>query len=273
MASINPDTIQRYGRDGVVALRTVFDTEWLALLQQGIDHNLQAPSPRFEARPSVDSPARYYEDFWVWSLFSEFERFVRDSPVAEIAAQLMDANRINLVMDNWFLQEAGAQARAPWHHDISYFDFEGTLCVVWVPLEATDRDEGIEFIRGSHLWNRLFTRVWFKDHQPAAADGWVNGKHYEHVPDIDGHRDDYDIVSFDLEAGDCLVFDIRMLHAGTHQPPAKTAHRYSVRLSAEDGHIHYRGDWAKSERQYFEAFGHGEGDSLNSEFFPVLWET
>ena len=272
VATIDPDTIQRYHRDGVVALRDVFADRWLQMLRRGIDRNLRAPSERFEARTSLGTTARYYEDFWVWSLIPEFEQFLRDSPVAEVAGQFMQASRVNLVMDNWFWREAGAKVRAPWHHDIAYFDFDGTLCVVWVPLEATSREGGIEFVRGSHQWNRLFTRVWFKDHRPAAADSWVTGKYYEQVPDIDGHREDYDIVSFDLAAGDCLLFDIRTLHAGTPGPATKTARRYSVRLCAEDGHLHYRGDWAKGERQYFEAFGHREGDSLNSDFFPVLWE-
>ena len=40
---------------------------------------------------------------------------------------LLDARRVNLVMDNWFLRQAGATSRPPFHHDISYFDFDGTI--------------------------------------------------------------------------------------------------------------------------------------------------
>ena len=39
-----------------------------------------------------------------------------------------------------------------------------------------------------------------------------------------------------------------------------------------DGRIAYRGDWAREERAMFEAAGHGEGDALDSEFFPRLWQ-
>ncbi len=270
---LSPKEIETFRRDGVVAARGVFEPEWLDLLGRGIARNLAEPSPRFEARTSDESPARYCEDFWVWSLFPEFERFVRESPVSSLAAQLLEAQRINLVMDNWFLREAGSRARPPWHHDIAYFDFEGRMCVLWMPLEPCGRDEGIAFVRGSHLWDRLFLRVYFKDHAVAAPPGWVNGKYYEAPPDIEADPENFDLVAFDVEPGDCLIFDMRTLHGALAESvPDRTIRRYSLRMTAEDGRIRYRGDWAKGERAIFEAAGHREGDALDSDFFPRLWQ-
>ena len=189
-----------------------------------------------------------------------------------LAAAVLEATRINLVMDNWFVREAGAIDRAPWHHDIAYFDFEGRMCVLWLPLESTGKAEGIELIRGSHLWDRLFMRVLFKDHALAHAPGWVNGSYYEVPPDIDANRGDYDIVSFDVKTGDCLLFDIRTLHGtAAGVDPARTLRRFTLRMAAEDGRIRYRGDWAAAERAHFEAAGHRDGDALDSNFFPRLW--
>ena len=45
-------------------------------------------------------------------------------------------------MDNWFFREAGSKSGAPFHHDISYFDFEGTMCVLWLPLEPGKKGGG-----------------------------------------------------------------------------------------------------------------------------------
>jgi len=146
------------------------------------------------------------------------------------------------------------------------------MCVLWLPLEASRRDEGIAFVRGSHLWDRLFMRILFKDHRPDGAPGEVRGRHYELPPDIDAARSQYEILSFDMAPGDCLVFDMRTLHgAASVAPPEKTVRRYSLRLAAEDGRIRYRGDWARRERAIFEQAGHGEGDPLDSDFFPRLW--
>ena len=271
---VSPTDIDTYRREGVVHLPQMFESRWLGLLRRGIERNLQNPSPRYEARTPNGCSARYCEDFWVWSLFPEFNEFVRRSPAGAIAGALLGARRVNLVMDNWFMREAGAVGRAPWHHDIAYFDFEGTMCVLWLPLEATSKTEGIEFVRGSHLWERLFMRTWFKNHRTAQPSGCVNGRYYEVPPEIDDNRAQYDLVSFDVAPGDCLVFDMRTVHGSSGgDVPTRTLSRYSLRMSAEDGHIRYRGDWAKNERAIFERAGHREGDALNSEFFPTLWES
>jgi hypothetical protein len=54
-------------------------------LRDGIDQNLAAPSPHFEARTTSGSTARYCEDVWVWSHFPQFESFLRDSLILVIA--------------------------------------------------------------------------------------------------------------------------------------------------------------------------------------------
>jgi len=269
---LRPEQIERYRREGVVHLPQVFDESAIEGLRKGIAENLAAPSPRFEARTVGDSSARYSEDFWVWSEFPEFESFVRESPAGALGAELLQAERINLVMDNWFHREAGAVARAPWHHDVAYFDFEGPMCVLWIPLEDARANEGISFVRGSHLWDRLFMRVLFDGHREASAPGVVKGLLYESPPAIDENPDAYDLVSFDVEAGDCLAFDIRMLHGSPPGfVPARTTSRYTLRLAHQDARIRYRGDWAAGERTLFEAAGHREGDSIDSAFFPRLW--
>ena len=275
-AILAPADIAAFRENGVVQLRQAFAPQWLDLLRRGIEENLRHPSPKQEVRRAAGDSAGpcYVEDFWVWSDFTPFETFVRKSPAAALAAQLLDARRINLVMDNWFLREAGATARPPWHHDISYFDFEGSMCVLWLPLEATPREEGIAFVRGSHLWNRLFMRTFFADHRAAAEPGMVNGQLYEAPPDIDARPEDYDLVAFDCTPGDCIFFDMRCLHGAlSSTTPQQTRRRYTLRMTKEDGRIRYRGDWAKQERAIMEAAGHREGDALISTFFPTLWET
>ena len=80
-------------------------------------------------------------------------------------------------MDNWFFREAGYKSGAPFHHDISYFNFEGSMCVLRLPLASVKKHEGIAWIKGSHLWNKLFLRIRFKEgHQEDGEAGEVNGK-------------------------------------------------------------------------------------------------
>ncbi|TQV77824.1 phytanoyl-CoA dioxygenase family protein [Denitrobaculum tricleocarpae] len=270
---ISPEAIAGFRSDGVVALRKVFAPEWIEGLRSGIKADLEQPSPNLTNHcKEPDAPA-YWEDFWCWSHVPAFEDFVRSSPCAAIAAQLLGAKRINLVMDNWFLREAGSSSRPPFHHDISYFDFAGSMCVLWLPLEPVSKENGISFVRGSHLWGKHFLRVRFDDgHQTGDAAQTVRGVRYDLPPDIEGDPGAYDLVQFDLELGDCIFFDMRTLHGSlSTTTPSETVQRYTLRMTAEDGEIRYRGDWAKEERALFEAAGYGDGDAIAGDFFPQLW--
>lgn len=160
---------ETFRRDGVVALRGLFSPDWIETLRGAIDESVALPSPNL-ARHTTDPDApAYLEDFWSWRLFPGFEDFVRNSPCAPIAAELLEARRINLVMDNWFLREAGSTSRPPFHQDLSYFDFEGRMCVLWLPLEAVTKENGIAFVRGSHNWGKHFMRVRFGIEQTRRA--------------------------------------------------------------------------------------------------------
>ncbi|MDD9909344.1 MAG: phytanoyl-CoA dioxygenase family protein [Ahrensia sp.] len=263
---------QTFREDGVVALRGTFDLHWLDELREGIAADLANPTERLTHHNADPSKPAYIEDFWCWSDFAQFERFVHHSPCAPIAAELLDASRINLVMDNWFLREAGSTSRPPFHHDISYFDFTGSMCVLWLPLEAISAGSGIQFVRGSHLSNKLYRRVRFKDGHESGEPVVVNGLPYEPPPDIEADPDAFDLVEFDLEPGDCIYFDMRTLHGSlSTTTPKQNVHRYTLRMTAPDGRIRYRGDWAKEERALFEAQGYRDGDSIDGTFFPQLW--
>ena len=270
---IAPEEIETFRRDGVVALRGVFPTAWIERLREGIAQDMAAPSPNLVNHSSDPSAPGYYEDFWCWEQFDAFRDFTHNSPCGALAAQLLGADSVNLVMDNWFLREAGATSRAPFHQDLAYFDFEGTMCVLWLPLEPVTRENGIAFVRGSHLWDKLFMRVFFKDgHETAAGPVEVNGQTYHLPPDINADPGAYDIAAFDLDLGDCIFFDMRTLHGALSATvPSETVTRYTLRMTAPDGVIRYRGDWAKGERAMFEARGYGEGDRLDGPMFPRLW--
>ena len=70
-------------------------------------YDLQILGPRFVNHTKDKNSPSYYEDFWTWNLIPEFKDFVFNSPTPKIASELLDAKRVNLVMDNWFYREAG----------------------------------------------------------------------------------------------------------------------------------------------------------------------
>ena len=266
--------IDQFKVDGAVFLKGKFSSQWIEELTHGIDANMKHPSPRFARHTKDDDAPGYFEDFWIWDCHQGFENFVFQSPAAKIAAELLSAKKINLVMDNWFFREAGSKSGAPFHHDISYFDFEGSMCVLWLPLASVKRHEGIAWVKGSHLWNKLFLRTRFREgYQEDGEAGEVNGKTYHLTPDILNNKQDYEFLAWDFELGDCVFFDMRTLHGSLNQVmPGKNVHRYTLRMAKEGSKVGYRGAWAQAERTIMEANGYQNGDELSGKMFPTLYE-
>ncbi len=273
---ISKSEIENFKKNGAVFLKNKFDIRWIEKLRKGIERDIKNPSPRFKSHTTTSNVPAYLEDYWTWDLVPEFKEFVYKSPYAEIASKLMSAKKINLVMDNWFLREAGSKSSTPFHHDISYFDIEGTMCVLWLPLQATRKDEGVAWVKGSHLWGKLFLRVLFKDgHKIEGKECIINGKKYELPPDILNNKKKYEFLKWDCEPGDCVIFDMRTLH-GVLSPsiPKKTLSRYTLRVAKEDAKISYIGDWTSyNYRKAMQDGGYKDGDKLGGKMFPTLYET
>ena len=267
--------IEKFNKDGAVFLKNKFDIKWIEKLKKGIEKDIKNPSPRFKSHTTKSNVPAYLEDYWTWDLVPEFKEFVYKSPYAKIASELMSAKNRNLVMYNWCLREAGAKSSTPFHHDISYFDIEGTMCVLWLPLQSTGKDEGVAWVKGSHLWGKLFLRVLFKDgHNVEGKECIINGKKYELPPDILGNKEKYEFLKWDCELGDCVIFDMRTLH-GVLSPsiPKKTLSRYTLRVAKEDAKISYIGDWTSyNYRKAMQDGGYKDGDKLGGKMFPTLFE-
>jgi len=272
---ISDSQISYFKKDGAIFLKNVFDISWVEKLKKGIERDIKNPSPRFKSHTLKKNIPAYLEDYWTWDLIPEFKDFVFNSPYAKIASKLMSAKKINLVMDNWFLRQGGSESSTPFHHDVSYFDIDGTMCVLWMPLQPTLDNEGVVWVKGSHLWNKRFLRVLFKDgHKVEGNECIINGKKYETPPDILGNKDKYDFLKWNCEIGDCVIFDMRTLHGTLSKTiPKKTLSRYTLRVAKEDAKISYIGDWTSySYRQSMKEAGYKEGDKLGGKMFPTLYE-
>ena len=64
----------------------------------------------------------------------------------------------------------------------------------------------MEYVAGSHKWQKFYAPEAFN------SDSRFNDLDIQRVPDIDGNRDDYRILSWDLAPGDCLVHHVMTVH-------------------------------------------------------------
>ncbi len=103
---INNTEIEQFKKDGAILIKGKFNNVWIEKLKEGIQKGKKNPSPRFTNHTKDKNLPGYYEDFWTWDLHDEFKDFVFNSPTPKIAAELLEAKKVNLVMDNWFFREA-----------------------------------------------------------------------------------------------------------------------------------------------------------------------
>src|SRR3954451_11557172 len=116
---------EAFRRDGAVCVRGAFTPEQVALLEAGIERNLAEPSERALVASRPDDPGKFFEDFCNWDRIPEFEEFVRSSPAAAIAAELMGSQQVRLFHDHLLVKEPGTTQKTPWHQDQPYYNVDG----------------------------------------------------------------------------------------------------------------------------------------------------
>jgi len=265
---ISKQQLQQYRQDGVLCLRQAFQPDWVELARAGIERNMAHPGRFFRDHTEKGSHGRYVFDFWNWPDIPEFQRIMFESPLGPLGREMLDTGKVRMLMDNWFVREAGCTSGAPWHHDEPYFDFEGHMCIVWMPLESVSAREGLTFIRGSHDWGQLYIAEPFSENVPFQC----SGERYQRMPDFDTHSDRYEFLSWDLDPGDCLVFDFRTIHRAseTHRECPCTTHRMTFRMGAADTVFEPRGEWTREISDHLIGLGQTPGAQLDNPLTPLI---
>jgi ectoine hydroxylase-related dioxygenase (phytanoyl-CoA dioxygenase family) len=98
---------------------------------------------------------------------------------------------------------------------------------------------------------------------------WFPEGSLEELPDIEGHRDDYAILAWELEPGDAVFFHMLTLHAAGGATRRRRA--FSVRFLGDDAR-HAPREWKTSPEFPGLAEELPVGAPMEHPLFPVLWE-
>jgi len=236
---LDANVVERFWRDGALCLRGAF-REWVEPMRAAIEEALASPGPlaqnpaRADYRPAGDERMQsFHIELGMWSRHPVFRDFALHSPAADLAARLLSAGRVNLFFDQLFVKEPGSpEQRTPWHQDQSYWPIRGSQVLsIWVPFDPVTQDTGaLRYVAGSHLWGERFCPRDFGAGQRALRD--VGG---EEPPDVDGMPGRFQILSWDLAPGDCLVHHGMTLHAAHGNQSSSLRRRaHSVRFTGDD---------------------------------------
>lgn len=256
--------IATYREDGAVALRGVFEVEWIELLREGVERAIAAPS-QYSTEYAGSDEGRFFTDHNMWRRHDEFRRFIFDSPVAAMAARLMGATKANIFDDHLLVKEAGTDKPTYWHHDMPYFPFVGEqICSLWIPLDPVDEGSGaMRFAVGSHRWGKLFRPIRIGTGVEVEAAESFDGT----MPDIDADPDAYPTVCYPLQPGDCVAFHGRTVHsAGGNPRPDQRRRALALRFTGDDIRWHPR---PFMPMKY--APDLADGDPMDCDFFPLVW--
>jgi hypothetical protein len=100
----------------------------------------------------------FFLDTGVTSRLKELRRFSVTGAGPEIAAALLDSEKVNFYGDQIFVKEPGTRERTAFHQDATYFEIDGNqCCVLWIPVDPVTLETGaMMYIRGSHRDGRLY---------------------------------------------------------------------------------------------------------------------
>lgn len=203
---MDADLIAAFRKNGAVLLKGAFAGH-VEGLRAAIAENMNAPSWRERTYQPDGDGAPFFQDYVVWDRFDGYRAAVRDSGMAQMAADLMGSDTARIFHDHVLVKEPGTSVVTPWHQDAPYYVCEGTQSVsFWVPLDPVPRDRTIEYVAGSHLWGKMY--------RPQRFDGTAlfEGDTSDPVPDVDAMRDEVEILGWAVEPGDAVAFDFRTLH-------------------------------------------------------------
>jgi ectoine hydroxylase-related dioxygenase (phytanoyl-CoA dioxygenase family) len=253
-----------YDEDGVACLRGVFEPHWIERLRVATEDAMRAPGPHAEDYVKPGGTGRFFGDLDLWQRHAAFRDFVFHSPAAEIAGRLMGASSVNFFYDQLLVKEPGTAERTPWHQDQPYWAVSGwQVCSIWLPLDRVSKTTSVAYVAGSHRWGRAFNPYHFADGTP------YHGTGLQQLPDIDAERDQYDVRSFDVEPGDCLVFQAMIVHGAPGNASSNTRRRaLATRWTGDDARYAPRdGEIAIPTSDP----GLTAGDSMTCAAFPRVW--
>lgn len=210
---LSDEQIKTYQRDGVVLLPQAVDSKWVEQMTAYAEHQLDHPSQwANDANPGAATD-RLFTDRYQWPVNEHVRAYVRESGVAQLAAEAMGSSTARFYFDHLLVKEPQTKTETPWHQDVPYWPVKGKqICSIWLALtDVAVEQSGMEFARGSHADGNYYLPEVFGERDDHPSD-WIRDGVGVPVPDIQSNRSSYDIVGWDMKAGDAVLFSAWILH-------------------------------------------------------------
>ena len=267
LREISESEIEAFEQDGAILLSGMLDDEWIGSLADAIERDIAKPGPGYHGYETEDGKGQFHGNFDVRLGDPAFQHYCEDSPLPALAAKLMGANKVNLFYDQLFVKEPGTNAPTPWHNDQPYWPVKGSQVMsFWLALDPVTLESGaVEFVRGSHKWDR-----WFQPESFSKKSAFQYGKNpdYEPMIDVEAGRAGHDIFHFDMIPGDLIAFHAMTLHgSGGNTRSDRRRRGFAVRYTGDDAVY----DPRTGTNPGISNPDISPGEPMDSERYPVVW--
>lgn len=291
---ITQEEIEAFHRDGAVLVKGVLSQEWIDLVAEGVDDAFFNPGGMSGGIPGL------HIDQFPASRSTKLRRIIEESPVAEIVGSTL-CSPVRFYMDQMFYKSEGKLTETAWHQDTCYYNIAGhDLIRAWLCPDPVPREASLEVIRGSQFWNVTYRPLVGRDpdedpdaralleageksqepllgpeyHKDWSYDSSVMDKNLPATPDIEAHRDSFDILGWDFEPGDVILFHGHILHGapgGVTLPHPRRAHA-SLWAGTDVRYLRRRGQIIPDPVALYE-HKPKSGQPLSDfpDVFPVAW--
>ncbi len=262
---LNENLISNFQKDGVVFIRGLFK-DWVDEICAGIDRNMSNPGPYAAEYITEGDKGRFFDDYCNWQRIPEFEKVIRQSDVGTVAAQLMKSKQVQVFHDHVLVKEPGTSKPTPWHQDSPYYFVDGDQHVsFWSPMDPV-KSATLRCVAGSHLWPKpvLPTR-WLSE-----QNFYPDTDKYMPVPDPDSEPEKYRIMEWEMEPGDAVAFNYKILHGARGNNTDQRRRAFSLRLIGDDARYISRPGPTSPP---FPGHNMKDGDRLREDWFPVIYSS
>ena len=242
-----------------------------------IDSILSDPGKASIEYTPKENTGRYYGDFFLWRRNKSFKNLAFKSNLPELAGKILNSKSINFFYDQLLVKEPKTKESTPWHHDLPYWPIKGGHIIsFWVGFDKVTKNTGaVEYIKGSHKWNKFFAPASFGKN--TGFDNNYKEMGLDPMPDINSNLKDYELLSWDVNPGDIIVHHPLVIHGSAGNFSSDTRRRgLALRYIGDDVTWDDRpGTFMtnKNVKSILPSLNFKNGQSLNSELFPRLWNS
>ncbi|MGQ0698979.1 MAG: phytanoyl-CoA dioxygenase family protein [Panacagrimonas sp.] len=213
--NLTNEEIAAYQRDGVAHVRGAIAPRWIDTMLKRIDARMKHVGQWGGDTNPGGTEGRFLHDRYMWPEDEGFRDFSFNSGIARLAAQAMGSRKTQLYFDQIFVKEPQTSEKFFWHQDLPYWPMGGNLiCSIWVTLYDVDvESSGLEFVKGTDKLKTLYKPVFPEGTLNGDLKEWLGNSPMPDIPDFDAERDRHEMLSFDMKAGDALIFNTRIVHS------------------------------------------------------------